>query len=131
ALLPGINLVDPAAATTDDNGHGTSVAGIVAARGNNDQGIAGVCWYCSVLPVNVLASDGTGDTALVAAGIIRAADAGAQVISMSLGGPADDPSLDAAIAYATARGAIVVAAAGNNGGTTPFYPAADPDVIGV
>jgi len=131
AVVSGYNAVVPGASPTDDNGHGTSVAGIVAARTNNDEGIAGICWTCSVLSIKVLGADGTGDTALVSAGIVRAADAGARVISMSLGGPADDQTLDAAVAYALAKGAIVVAAAGNNGVSTPFYPAAIPGVVSV
>jgi subtilisin family serine protease len=131
AVVPGFNAVAPTAAPADDNGHGTSVAGIIAARANNAQGIAGICWSCTVLSVKVLAADGTGDTALVAAGIVRAVDAGARVITMSLGGPADDQTLDQAVAYALGKGAILVAAAGNNGSTAPFYPAAIPGVVGV
>ena len=131
AVVPGYNAVSPQSPPADDNGHGTSVAGVVAARTNNDEGIAGICWTCSVLSMKVLGADGTGDTALVAAGIVRAADAGARVISMSLGGPADDQTLDAAVAYALGKGAILVAAAGNNGASTPFYPAAIPGVVSV
>ncbi len=127
----GYNIVSPASAAVDDNGHGTSVAGIIAARTDNHEGIAGVCWACSILPIKVLDADGTGDTAVVAAGIVKAADAGARVISMSLGGPADDATLDQAVAYAVSKGAILVAAAGNNGSATPFYPAAIQGVIGV
>ena len=131
AVVPGFNAVDPQAQPADDNGHGTSVAGIIAARANNHQGIAGICWTCSVLPVKVLGADGKGDTALVAAGLVRAVDAGARVISMSLGGTADDQTLDQAVAYALGKGAVIVAAAGNNGASTPFYPAAIPGVVGV
>jgi subtilisin family serine protease len=131
AILPGSNLVDLAAGPVDDNGHGTAVAGIIAARTDNHLGIAGICWTCSILPIKVLGADGTGDTGQVAAGIVRAAAAGARVISMSLGGPADDQTLDDAISYAAGKGAILVAAAGNNGTSAPFYPAANPDVIGV
>src|SRR5581483_1054459 len=76
AVLPGINLVEPSAPPTDDNGHGTAVAGIIAARSDNHIGVAGICWTCSILPVKVLGADGTGDTATVARGIVRAADAG-------------------------------------------------------
>jgi len=131
AVVAGFNALAPAVGPSDDNGHGTAVAGIIAARTNNAQGIAGICWTCTVLSVKVLGADGTGDTALVAAGIVRAADAGARVISMSLGGPADDQTLDQAVAYALGKGAILVAAAGNNGSSTPFYPAAIPGVVGV
>jgi subtilisin family serine protease len=131
AVVPGFNAIAPTVAPSDDNGHGTSVAGIIAARTNNEQGIAGICWMCTVLSVKVLGADGTGDTALVAAGIVHAVDAGARVISMSLGGPADDQTLDQAVAYALGKGAILVAAAGNNGTSAPFYPAAIPGVVGV
>jgi subtilisin family serine protease len=131
AILPGYNLIDPAKAPIDDNGHGTAVAGIIAARSNNYEGIAGVCWACSILPIKVLGADGVGDTALAAAGIVRAADAGARIISMSLGGPAGDRTLDDAIAYAVGKGTLVIAAAGNNGTSTRFYPAANPNVISV
>jgi len=131
AILPGFNLVDPAKGPNDDNGHGTAVAGIIAARANNHEGVAGVCWTCSILPIKVLGADGTGDTSQVAAGIVRAADAGARVINMSLGGPVDARTLDDAISYAAEKGAILVAAAGNNGTSAQFYPAANPDVISV
>jgi subtilisin family serine protease len=131
AVGAGYNVVAAQPGAADDNGHGTSVAGIVAARTNNHEGIAGICWTCTVLPIKVLGADGTGDTALVAAGIVRAADAGARVISMSLGGPANDETLDLAVTYALGKGAILVAAAGNNGTSTAFYPAAIPGVVGV
>ena len=130
-IAGGFNVASPALAALDDNGHGTSVAGIIAARTNNGAGIAGACWVCSILPIKVLAADGTGDTSLVAAGIVRAADAGARVITMSLGGPADSETLDNAVAYALAKGAILTAAAGNNGTSDLFYPAAIPGVISV
>ena len=103
----------------------------IAARTNNREGIAGICWTCSVLAVKVLGADGTGDTALVSAGIVRAVDSGARVISMSLGGPSNDQTLAQAVSYALAKGVIVVAAAGNNGTSTPFYPAALPGVLSV
>ncbi len=131
AVLPGINLVEPSAPPTDDNGHGTAVAGIIAARSDNHIGVAGICWTCSILPVKVLGADGTGDTATVARGIVRAADAGARVINMSFGGASPDPTLASAVAYAETKGAILIAAAGNSGTSAPFYPAADPGVVSV
>jgi subtilisin family serine protease/uncharacterized protein YkwD len=131
ATLPGFDLVNGDTDPADDEGHGTGVAGVIAARTNNREGVAGVCWGCSILPIKVLGSDGRGDLATVAAGIVRAVDTGAQVINLSLGGPAGDPSLDDAIAYATRNGVLLVAAAGNNGSAAPFYPAASPGVISV
>jgi subtilisin family serine protease len=131
AVVDGYNAVDPQAAPTDDNGHGTSVAGILGARSNNLEGITGVCWTCSLMPIKVLGASGAGDTALVAAGIVHAVDAGARIITMSLGGPADESTLDQAVSYALTRGAILVAAAGNSGTSEPFYPAAIPGVLSV
>jgi subtilisin family serine protease len=131
ALVPGINLVDPAAAPLDDHGHGTAVAGIVAARSDNGQGMAGVCWFCAVMPVKVLDGSGSGDDTRIAAGIVWAVDHGARVVNLSLGGPGSSPQLAAALAYAAAHGTLTVAAAGNSGTTVPFYPAADPTALSV
>lgn len=130
-LLPGFDLVNNDADPSDDHGHGTAVAGVIAARTNNAAGMAGVCWACSILPVKVLTADGSGDLALVAAGVVKAVDAGAHIINLSLGGPGDDQALDDAVAYAVRNGALVVAAAGNNGVDTPFFPASAPGVISV
>jgi len=130
-LLPGFDLVYNDADPSDDHGHGTAVAGVIAARTNNAAGMAGVCWACSILPVKVLTADGSGDLALVAAGVVKAVDAGAHIINLSLGGPGDDQALDDAVAYAVRNGALVVAAAGNNGVDTPFFPASAPGVISV
>jgi subtilisin family serine protease len=131
ALVPGVNLVQPAAAPLDDHGHGTAVAGIVAARSDNGQGMAGVCWFCVVMPVKVLDAGGTGDDTRVAAGIVWAVDHGAGVVNLSLGGPGSSPELAAALAYAASKGAVTVAAAGNSGSTVPFYPAAESTALSV
>jgi subtilisin family serine protease len=131
ALVRGANFVDPSEAPNDDHGHGTAVAGVIAARANNREGMAGVCWFCLVMPVKVLGSDGSGDDTRIAAGIVWAVDSGARVLNLSLGGPGHSPELDAALAYATAKGALVVAAAGNSGTTVPFFPAADGNVLSV
>jgi len=131
ALVPGYDFVHGDADPADDHGHGTAVAGVIAARSNNREGVAGICWRCSVMPVKVLNAQGSGDDTVIAAGIVWAADHGAQVINLSLGGPGTSDQLTAAIGYATDKGAIVVAAAGNSGTTTPFYPAADPRAVSV
>ncbi|HEY2072869.1 MAG TPA: S8 family serine peptidase, partial [Gaiellaceae bacterium] len=73
-VQPEINLVSGSAVTGDDNGHGTAVAGVIAALADNGVGGAGVCSACSILPVKVMGSNGNGDLATVAAGIVRAAD---------------------------------------------------------
>ncbi|MDE3069715.1 MAG: S8 family serine peptidase, partial [Acidobacteriota bacterium] len=131
AVLPGVDLVNGTTDATDDNGHGTAVAGVIAARADNNLGGAGACWHCTILPIKVLGANGTGDTATVAEGIVRAADLGARVINLSLGGPQSLPALQQAIAYASGKGAIIVAAAGNSGLATPFYPAGYGNVISV
>ncbi len=132
AVLPEIDLVDAGEATAgDDNGHGTAVAGVIAAIANNGLGGAGVCGACSILPIKVMGSNGNGDLATVAAGIVRAADMHARVIDLSLGGPVGLDALQQAVAYAQSKGALVVAAAGNAGGSAPFFPAGYPGVIAV
>jgi thermitase len=130
-VVPGRNVVDPSADTIDRNGHGTASAGVIAARINNRSGQAGVCGVCTILPVKVLNDDNRGTTSDLAAGIIWAADAGARVISMSLGGFAPTQTLTDAITYAAGKGVVLVGAAGNNGSTAPVYPAAYSPVLSV
>jgi subtilisin family serine protease len=130
-VLPGTDLVNGDAQPDDDNGHGTAVAGIVAAAGDNGIGVAGYCWRCGVLPVKVLGADGTGFFSDVALGIVWATDHGARIVNASLGGPLEDLAVTAAAQYAQAHGVLVVAAAGNDGASTPAYPAALPGVLSV
>jgi subtilisin family serine protease len=113
---------------TDDNSHGTWVAGIAAAETNNSQGIAGVAWNCKVLPVKVADAEGNGYYDALIEGLIWAADNGAKVISISLGGDADDPALKDACKYAFDKKVVVVAAAGNDG-VSVLYPAAYDDYV--
>ncbi len=130
SLLPGRNFTDsPGGATDDRHGHGTHVAGTVAADAGSD--VEGVAVGARVLPVKVLADNGLGSSAWISGGILWAADQGADVINMSLGGQHSSTVYDAAIAYARSKGASVVAAAGNNNTSAIFMPAAAPGVIGV
>jgi subtilisin family serine protease len=115
----------------DDAGHGSHVAGIAGASANNLTGVAGVAYDAPLIPVKVLDSSGNGSAAGVAAGITWAADHGARVINTSLGSTSYSQAVCDAVTYATSKGALVVAAAGNNGSTAPFYPAACPGAIGV
>lgn len=129
-LTAGYDFVNGDTDAVDDNGHGTSAA-IVAAGDANDAGVAGICWTCRVMPVKVLDHTGTGGTVGIAKGITWAADHGADIITMSLGATAQTATVQQAVAYARSAGVILVAAAGNEGTTTPTYPAADAGVIGV
>jgi subtilisin family serine protease len=131
AVVGGVDLVSGDADPQDDHGHGTMVAGLVAARGGNGIGAAGVCRRCSIMPVKVIGADGRGDAATVAAGLRWATDHGARVINMSFVLDGSDAAVADAIRYARERGVVVVAAAGNSAATTPVFPAAEPGVVGV
>ncbi|MEU4622145.1 S8 family serine peptidase [Actinoplanes sp. NPDC023801] len=117
----------------DGNGHGTHVAGIVAAVAGNGEGIAGVAPGAKILPVRVLDADGSGYVSDTAEGIVWAADNGAQIINLSLGSDTATEAEEAAVAYAVENGVTVVAAAGNEreDGSPTSYPAAFDGVIAV
>jgi subtilisin family serine protease/protocatechuate 3,4-dioxygenase beta subunit len=118
--------------TTDDvYGHGTHVAGIAAAVTNNGIGVAGLGYSSTIMNVKVLGDDGVGYWSWVAQGIIWAADHGAQIINLSLGGSDTSSTLEDAINYAWNKGVVVIAAAGNNGNSSPFYPAYYPNCIAI
>lgn len=118
--------------TSDDRyGHGTHVAGIAAALTGNGQGVAGVAVGAPLYNVKVLGDNGSGQYAWIARGIVWATDAGARVISMSLGGSVTSLALSDALRYAALRGVVLVAAAGNDGLSTPSYPAADDACLAV
>jgi thermitase len=107
----------------DVKGHGTHVAGIAAAVTNNGIGVAGMGYNSSILNVKVLGDGGTGSYSAIAKGIIWAADNGADVINMSLSGTSASSTLENAVNYAWNKGVVVVTSAGNNGNSTPVYPA--------
>lgn len=138
----GANIVYNNGNPNDDHYHGTHVAGIAAAQINNGIGVAGVAGWngnpgqtdtnsAKLMAVKVLDSQGSGWDAGVAAGIIFAANKGAKIINMSLGGPDYSQTLNDACQYAWNRGCIVIAAAGNSGSSSFSYPAAFPNVISV
>lgn len=130
---------DASAQSRDAVAHGTAVAGLIAARGNNRNGYAGVLWRARVLPLRALNSQGAGGEAAVAAAVDYAVAQGARVINMSFAGTVAPRQLSAALARAHAAGVVLVAALGNDGvnvDATPMYPAClrgtDEDwVIGV
>nr|MBA3640587.1 S8 family serine peptidase [Acidobacteriota bacterium] len=117
---------------TDPNGHGTWVASIAAAIGNNSKGVAGVSYTnTSVLPVQVLDVNGEGQDSDVISGVLWAVENKADVILMALSNPGYSQSLQDAIDLAWANGIVVVAAAGNEASSTPTFPAGDAKVVGV
>lgn len=108
----------------DKYGHGTHVAGIAAAITNNGKGVAGVGFTSSLMNGKVLGDTGSGYYSWIANGVIWAADNGAKVINMSLGGGSSSSTLENAVDYAWNKGVVLVAAAGNSNTDTFFYPAA-------
>gem|GEM_PF-2070688 len=130
-VLPGWDFVNGDANPADDQGHGTMVAGAAAAKGNNGVAVAGVCWNCQILPVKVLNSSGSGTYDAIAQGIVWAADHGARVINLSLGGSSSAQTLQEAVNYAWGKGVLLVAAAGNSATSTPMYPAGYANVLAV
>jgi thermitase len=135
----GINLVvitllaDPtivAGKCVDDNGHGTHVAGTIAAKAHNGIGVTGVSFNSKLAVCKALDSSGSGSLANVANCITYLNQQGAKVISMSLGG-GGSTTLQNAVTSATAHGSLLVAAAGNGGDATLNYPAAYSQVVSV
>jgi type VII secretion-associated serine protease mycosin len=134
-VLSGVDYVAPGTSANDESGHGTHVAGIIAAVQNNSRGIAGMAPSSKILPVRVLDKNGSGTTANVAKGILYAASHGAKVINLSLATTAQSTAMQSAVADAISKNVLVVAAAGNTGcgilGGSTIYPAAYPGVVGV
>lgn len=158
-LLPGQNLVDfPTGAESiegwvlegdfigvdsnpqDEVGHGTHVAGTICCATDNGVGVAGVSWDVVLLPVRVLVRarelatgqiSGIGSSVNIAAGIRWAADNGANIINMSLGGYEETVVEREAVEYAIEKGVVVIAAMGNDSSTEPHYPSAFDGVIAV
>lgn len=135
-ILPGrgYDFAEDDADPTDLHGHGTHVAGTIAANANNLTSIAGVAPNVCFFAIKVLDDSGSGNLEDLAAGIVHAANQGAKVINMSLGcSPADCQSntVDEALAYAAARDVVIVAAAGNDGTDEISYPASSPWALAV
>lgn len=125
------NFVDGNEHANDDHGHGTHVAGTIAQLTNNGVGVAGVAPGVKLMPLKVLNASGYGTISDIAAAIRYAADNGAQVINMSLGGPFSSRILHKAVQYAHSKGVVIVCAAGNSSRSGLSYPAAYPECISV
>jgi serine protease len=127
----GYDFVGDRVDASDDNGHGTHVAGTIAQSTNNNYGVAGIAYNATLMPLKVLSSAGGGTVADIAEAIRFAADKGAGVINLSLGGGGDATVLREAIDYAHKKGVVIVAAAGNANTNAAAYPARYPHVIAV
>ena len=128
--LDGVSIeeIDLLGDGASSRGHGTAIASIIS---GNDSGIMGIAPSASLLSIRVLDGEGQGDSFTVAKGIVEAANRGAQVINLSLGGTGESIVLKNAVDYARAQGSLVVAAVGNEGVSGVSYPAKFDHVIGV
>ena len=130
-FVQGYDFVNDKDDASDQNGHGTHVAGTIAQSTNNGYGVAGIAYQASIMPLKVLSSSGGGTIADIAEAIKFAADNGADVINMSLGGSGASNMMEEAIKYAHSKGVVIVAAAGNEARNSSSYPARYPNVISV
>jgi len=130
-FVKGYDFVNDQVDASDDHGHGTHVAGTIAQSTNNGYGVAGIAYEASLMPLKVLSANGGGTVADIAEAIRFAADNGADVINMSLGGAGESKVMAEAIDYAYNKGVVIVAAAGNANRNAASYPARYPHVIGV
>jgi serine protease len=128
-FIQGYDFVDKDTHPNDEDGHGTHVAGTIAQRTNNNMGLAGIAFNCTIMPVRVLGADGSGTHFTLADGIDFAVKNGAKVINMSLGNWGQSDILKQSLAHAYEMGVILVAAAGNEffEGSPASYPAAYND----
>jgi len=130
-FVAGKDFVNNDLHANDDESHGTHVTGTIAQSTGNGIGVAGLAFKTCVMPVKVLDKNGSGTYANVAAGIMYAADNGADVINLSLGGPVPGQVIEDAVAYAYNKGVTVVAASGNDNGVIGYPAAYDAYVIAV
>ncbi len=130
-FVEGYDFVNDRTDASDDNGHGTHVAGTIAQSTNNKYGVAGIAYHAKIMPLKVLANGGGGTVADIAEAIRFAADHDADVINLSLGGGGESQVMKDAIDYAYSKGVVIIAAAGNSNQNAASYPARYPKVISV
>ena len=130
-FVPGYNFIDGGEDAYDGHGHGTHVAGTIAESTNNREGVAGLAFESSIMPVKVLSDDGFGTSEGIADGIRWAVDNGAHILNLSLGSPAPSEVIERAVNYARRRNVLVVCAAGNGFGEPVGYPAAFKGALAV
>lgn len=135
-LVPGANLVSPGEQPDDDNGHGTSVAGVIAAAGNNGIGVSGIVWKAKIMPIKALDNHGDGTEQELGEAILYAVRSGARIIVLSVGLHRYSPYMLDIVHYAESKNVLLVAASGNDGVSlgekaAVKYPAAYPTVLAV
>ncbi|MFD0714919.1 S8 family serine peptidase [Paenibacillus sp. GCM10027626] len=135
-LVAGTNLVAPGKPPKDDNGHGTGVAGVLAAVGNNGKGVSGILWKAKIMPIKALDADGYGDEEKLGDAILYAIKNKARIVVLSVGLYRYSPYLEDVARYAENKGVLLVAATGNDGEklgdlVEVKYPAAYPTVLAV
>lgn len=130
-FVAGYDFVNDRNDASDDNGHGTHVAGTIAQSTNNNYGVAGIAYQAKIMPLKVLSGQGGGSVSDIADAIRFAADNGADIINMSLGGGGESQVMKDAIDYAYDKGVVIIAAAGNSNQNAASYPARYPKVISV
>lgn len=130
-FVDGYDFVDNDSHANDEHGHGSHVTGTIAQVTHNGVGVTGIARNVKIMPLKVLSASGSGSVGGIADAIRYAADKGAKVINMSLGGPFPSRALKKAVAYAHQKGVVVVCAAGNDGRGSVGYPAAYPGAIAV
>ena len=130
-MTAGYNFVDKNTDAYDDHGHGTHVAGTIAESTNNKEGVAGLAYEATIMPLKVLNADGSGTAADIADAIRWAADKGANIINMSLGSRFPSDVIHKACQYAQKKGVLIVCAAGNGFQEGVGYPAAFKECMAV
>jgi type VII secretion-associated serine protease mycosin len=129
----GYDFINDGPNPQDDESHGTAVAGIIGAVGNNGEGVSGIAWRVRILPIKALNATGRGPDSAMVQAILYAADNGARIINISSTGTRYSAALETAVSYAQDKGALIVAAAGNTGDedNSVSYPAAFDGVLAV